>query len=163
VVFLKVTRAGSPARDLNTTGMWSCAQQNFDVLVEQALLPVRLCRTEITSNDREDLSHLKFQFGIACCRSSVMLTPTIPHPVVVARVPECIGMHNPHFRRGDFLRNCQPNPHPGSTGMSYNHGARREQTHTFNWGLNRGRLPLFSTSEEPRQRGPESSRRLPER
>jgi hypothetical protein len=125
VVFLKVTRAGSPARDLNTTGMWSCTQQNFDTLVEQALfipspgegLPVRLCRTEIASYDREDLSHLKFHFGNASCGSSLMLTPCIPHPVVVARV----------FRRADFLRNWQPNPHPGSTGMSYNHGARGEQ------------------------------------
>jgi hypothetical protein len=71
VVFLKVTRAGSPARDLNTTGMWSCAQQNFDVLVEQALfipspsegLPVRWYWTAITSCDWEDLSDLRFHFG----------------------------------------------------------------------------------------------------
>jgi hypothetical protein len=123
VVFLKVTRAGSPARDLNTTGMWSCAQQNFEVLVEQALfipspgegLPVHLCRTEIASYDREDLSHLKFHIGNASCGSSVMLAASIPLLVVVARV----------FRRGGFLRNWQANL--TSKEVSYNPRATGEQ------------------------------------
>jgi hypothetical protein len=53
-----------------------------------------------------------------------------PHGfVAVARVPDYVGMHSPHFRRGDFSSNWQANPRPGLTGTSYNFGATgREKT-----------------------------------
>jgi hypothetical protein len=52
----------------------------------------------------------------------LMVTP-------VARVPDCVGMHSPHFRRGDFPCNGQPNPRPGLIGTSYNFRAPDERTY----------------------------------
>ncbi len=39
---------------------------------------------------------------------------------IVARVPDCVGMHDTHFRRGDCFADASANPRPGPTGTSYN-------------------------------------------
>jgi hypothetical protein len=38
---------------------------------------------------------------------------------VVARVPDCVGMHNPHFRRGGLSLARGETPRPGRTRTSY--------------------------------------------